>query len=115
LGIDHLHAHFGTNSATVALLARSLAGPQFSFTVHGPEEFDAPLALSLRQKIEGAAFVVAISSFGRSQLCRWVAPAQWDRPVVHGPNQTVSCAVAPPMASASARLGARRKRARPVD
>lgn len=84
LGIDHLHAHFGTNSATVALLARSLAGPQFSFTVHGPEEFDAPLALSLRQKIEGAAFVVAISSFGRSQLCRWVAPAQWDKiKVVH--------------------------------
>ncbi|TXI06592.1 MAG: colanic acid biosynthesis glycosyltransferase WcaL [Pseudorhodobacter sp.] len=84
MGIDHLHAHFGTNSATVALLAKCLAGPQFSFTVHGPEEFDAPLALSLRQKIEGAAFVVAISSFGRSQLCRWAAPAQWDKiKVVH--------------------------------
>ena len=84
LGIGHLHAHFGTNSATVALLARTLGGPQFSFTVHGPEEFDAPLALSLRQKIEGAAFVVAISSFGRSQLCRWVAPAQWEKiKVVH--------------------------------
>ena len=84
MGIAHLHAHFGTNSATVALLARSLAGPQFSFTVHGPEEFDAPLALSLRQKIEGAAFVVAISSFGRSQLCRWVAPSHWDKiKVVH--------------------------------
>lgn len=84
MGIDHLHAHFGTNSATVALLAKALAGPQFSFTVHGPEEFDAPLALSLRQKIEGAAFVVAISSFGRSQLCRWVAPTHWDKiKVVH--------------------------------
>ena len=84
LGISHLHAHFGTNSATVALLARTLAGPQFSFTVHGPEEFDAPLALSLRQKIESAAFVVAISSFGRSQLCRWVPPAYWDKiKVVH--------------------------------
>lgn len=84
MGIGHLHAHFGTNSATVAMLAHDLAGPRYSFTVHGPEEFDAPLALSLREKIEGAAFVVAISSFGRSQLCRWVTPSQWDKiKVVH--------------------------------
>lgn len=84
LGIGHLHAHFGTNSATVALLAQALGGPRYSFTVHGPEEFDAPLALSLRQKIEHAAFVVAISSFGRSQLCRWVGPPHWDKiKVVH--------------------------------
>ena len=84
LGIAHLHAHFGTNSASVALLARLMGGPRYSFTVHGPEEFDAPLALSLREKVEGAAFVVAISSFGRSQLCRWVAPAHWDKiKVVH--------------------------------
>jgi colanic acid/amylovoran biosynthesis glycosyltransferase len=83
-GIGHLHAHFGTNSATVALLANALGGPQFSFTVHGPEEFDAPLALSLRQKIESAQFVVAISSFGRSQLCRWVDAGYWDKiKVVH--------------------------------
>lgn len=84
LGLAHLHAHFGTNSATVALLAHALGGPRFSFTVHGPEEFDAPLALSLGQKIEAAAFVVAISSFGRSQLCRWVGPEHWDKiKVVH--------------------------------
>ncbi|THD83841.1 colanic acid biosynthesis glycosyltransferase WcaL [Aliigemmobacter aestuarii] len=84
LGIDHLHAHFGTNSATVAALAHALGGSQFSFTVHGPEEFDAPLALSLGDKIERAAFVVAISSFGRSQLCRWVASSHWPRiRVVH--------------------------------
>lgn len=83
-GIAHLHAHFGTNSATVAMLAHSLGGPQFSFTVHGPEEFDAPLALSLRQKIESAQFVVAISSFGRSQLCRWVGAKHWDKiKIVH--------------------------------
>lgn len=79
LGIAHLHAHFGTNSATVALLAKTLGGPRYSFTVHGPEEFDAPLALSLREKIEAAEFVVAISFFGRSQLCRWAGPDQWDK------------------------------------
>ena len=84
LGITHLHAHFGTNSTTVAALARVLSGPRFSFTTHGPEEFDAPVALSLGEKVERAAFAVAISSFGRSQLCRWCGPEHWDRiKVVH--------------------------------
>ncbi|MFN3969822.1 MAG: glycosyltransferase [Gemmobacter sp.] len=84
LGITHLHAHFGTNSATVAMLAHALGGPPFSFTTHGPEEFDAPRALSLPEKCARAAFTVAISSFGRSQLCRWSDPAHWPRlRVVH--------------------------------
>jgi colanic acid/amylovoran biosynthesis glycosyltransferase len=83
-GVDHLHAHFGTNGAEVALLVRELGGPPYSFTVHGPEEFDAPEALHLRAKIEKAAFVIAISSFGRSQLYRWIAVDQWPKVrVVH--------------------------------
>src|SRR5262249_55469735 len=61
----HLHAHFGTNPATVALLCRLLGGPPYSFTVHGPEEFDRPEALGLGDKIRHAEFVVAVSDFGR--------------------------------------------------
>ncbi len=84
LKIDHLHAHFGTNSATVAMLAHLLGGPRYSFTVHGPEEFDAPVALALGEKMQHAAFTVAISSFGRSQLYRWAALADWKKlNVVH--------------------------------
>lgn len=84
LGITHLHAHFGTNSATVAMLAAAMGGPRYSFTVHGPEEFDAPVALCLGLKMQRAAFTVAISSYGRSQLCRWAAGADWPRiKVVH--------------------------------
>ncbi len=70
-GVDHIHAHFGTNPAAVAYLCRILGGPSYSFTVHGPEEFDRPLSLSLGEKIHGAAFVVAISFFCQSQLYRW--------------------------------------------
>jgi colanic acid/amylovoran biosynthesis glycosyltransferase len=82
--IAHLHAHFGTNSAEVALLVRALGGPPYSFTVHGPEEFDRPAALHLAAKIRDAAFVIAISSFGRSQLFRWSEPARWPQiEVVH--------------------------------
>jgi len=83
-GVDHLHAHFGTNGAEIALLVRELGGPPYSFTVHGPEEFDAPESLHLRAKVDKAAFVVAISSFGRSQLYRWIAADQWPKVrVVH--------------------------------
>ena len=75
----HLHAHFGTNSAAVALLCFMIGGPPFSFTVHGPDEFDSPRALSLGEKVRGAAFVVAISEFTRSQLCRWADPDDWSK------------------------------------
>jgi colanic acid/amylovoran biosynthesis glycosyltransferase len=81
---SHLHAHFGTNGAEVAMLAHVLGGPVYSFTVHGPEEFDKPQFIGLSEKIRRAKFVVAISSYGRSQLYRWVAHAQWAKvQIVH--------------------------------
>lgn len=77
--VDHVHAHFGTNSATVAMLVHALGGPSFSFHVHGPEEFDKPDLIALADKIERAAFVCAISSFGRSQLYRRVSYEHWHK------------------------------------
>jgi colanic acid/amylovoran biosynthesis glycosyltransferase len=83
-GVGHLHAHFGTNPADVAMLVHALGGPPYSFTVHGPEEFDRPDALGLGEKGRHAAFVVAISSYGRSQLYRWLPHANWGKvKVVH--------------------------------
>jgi len=79
--VQHVHAHFGTNPAAVAMLMRLLGGPTYSFTVHGPEEFDHPVELSLGEKIEHAVAVVAISEFGRSQLYRWISHSRW--PKVH--------------------------------
>jgi len=82
--VNHVHAHFGTNSATVVLLSNRLGGPQYSFTVHGPEEFDKPDFISLGEKIRNSTFVVAISSYGRSQLYRCVEKRYWDKiNVVH--------------------------------
>lgn len=97
-GVTHVHAHFGTNAAAVAMLTRALGGPGYSFTVHGPEEFDAPAALSLGEKIARSAFVVGVSQFGRSQLCRWTPLADWDKvKVVHcGIEPTVFPDPAPP-------------------
>ena len=79
LGVEHVHAHFGTNSAAVAALCHALGGPGFSFTAHGPEEFDRPDLLALDEKIARARFVVGVSSFGRSQLLRRTPVDQWDK------------------------------------
>lgn len=79
LNIPWVHAHFGTNSAEVAMYSQMLGGPRFSFTVHGPEEFDRPELLHLREKIRHATLVVAISSFCRSQLYRWCDWADWQK------------------------------------
>lgn len=77
--VDHLHAHFGTNSATVAYLTHILGGPPYSFTTHGPEEFDKVPAIGLPTKLKHAAAAIAITSFCRSQLMRWMPADQWDR------------------------------------
>jgi glycosyltransferase involved in cell wall biosynthesis len=79
LQIEHVHAHFGTNPAAVAAIVAAWGGPSFSFTVHGPDEFDAPIALSLPAKIAEASFVAAISSYGKSQLMRWSSPDDWSK------------------------------------
>lgn len=86
-GVQHLHAHFGTNPAALAALCRELGAPRFSFTVHGPEEFDKPQFLGLGEKVHRAAFVVAVSSFGKSQLFRWARYADWPK------VQVVRCGV----------------------
>jgi colanic acid/amylovoran biosynthesis glycosyltransferase len=81
-GAVRLHAHFGTNSAEVAMLVHLLGGPPYSFTVHGPQEFERPIGL--REKIRRSAFVVAVSDFGRSQLYMRCAYADWPKiKVVH--------------------------------
>lgn len=93
--IRHFHVHFGTNPAAVARLTKRLCGASYSLTVHGPDEFDAPVPLMLAEKIADAAFVVGVSSFGRSQLMRWSSPAHWPRIAV------VRCGVAHSFASAA--------------
>lgn len=76
-GVQQLHAHFGTNSAEVAMLVHSLGGPPYSFTVHGPEEFMRPMGLT--EKIRRASMVIAISSFGKSQLSLWTPYQGWPK------------------------------------
>jgi glycosyltransferase involved in cell wall biosynthesis len=66
------------------MLAHALGGPSYSFTAHGSETVDNAQMLGLGEKIRRAAFVVAVCSFGRSQLFRWVEHPHWAKiRVVH--------------------------------
>jgi len=78
-GITHLHTHFSTNSAAVAMLCHRLGGPGYSFTAHGPDEFVDWGRSSLALKVSEAGFVVAISEFCRVQLARAAGMEHWDK------------------------------------
>lgn len=78
-GHRHLHIHFCGPVATVGMLASEAWGFSYSLTVHGPDEFYDVEKFYLRQKIEGAKFILCISNFCRSQLMRLSAPEHWDK------------------------------------
>ncbi len=97
-GVQHLHAHFGTNSAEVAMLVHALGATRWSFTVHGPEEFDNVQLIGLAEKIRRCVFVAAVSSYGRSQLYRLVDHQHWSK------VQVVHCGLEPAYYAAPVRL-----------
>ena len=104
-GASHVHGHFGTNSAEVAMLAYALGGPPYSFTVHGTDEFDKLPLLGIGEKVRRAAFVVAASSYGRGQLYRRVDHAYWSKvKVVHCGLEPAFYAVEPTPPAVAARL-----------
>lgn len=77
--LRHVHVHFANAAATVALIAHRAFGFSFSLTVHGPDEFYDVHRLQLKQKCEGAAFVVCISQFARSQLMKLTSVQYWPK------------------------------------
>lgn len=78
-GLSHIHAHFSTNTAAVALLVARLGGPGYSFTAHGPDEFVDPGRASLAMKTHEARFAVAITHFARMQLALSAGMGVWDK------------------------------------
>ena len=69
-GVEHIHTHFSTNPAAVAMLSRRLGGPSYSFTVHGPDELIDTAGNSLELKVRYADCVVAITDYCRDFILR---------------------------------------------
>jgi glycosyltransferase involved in cell wall biosynthesis len=66
--VEHVHAHFSTNPADVALLCHELGGPPFSFTAHGTADLGSAAVESLPAKIGRAAFAIAVCEDGQRKL-----------------------------------------------
>jgi glycosyltransferase involved in cell wall biosynthesis len=74
-GIDHLHAHFANDAATVARMAAALAGVTYSLTAHAKDIFHEDVdPARLARDLTDAAVAVTVSDFNLAHL-RWVAPA----------------------------------------
>lgn len=77
-GIGHMHAHFGSDATTVALLAGRMSGIGFSYTAHARDIYHTYVsptadAAMRRAKIAEAAFVATVSEHNVAHLSR-IAP-----------------------------------------
>jgi colanic acid/amylovoran biosynthesis glycosyltransferase len=91
-GIKHVHVHFANAATSIAMLYAHFGqrdGATWSFTMHGPTEFDNVDSYLLAEKVQRARFVVCISDFARSQLMKLTKPGQWAKLLV------VRCGVDP--------------------
>ena len=80
--ITHVHVHFANAASAVAMLVADFGerdGATWSFTMHGPTEFDDVTRFALAEKIRSARFVACISDYCRAQMMRLVEPSDWDR------------------------------------
>lgn len=83
--ISHLHAHFGQTPATIAWLACEILNrtsdqkTSWSFTIHGFQDFVDDAVARLDLKAASAAFIVCISDYTKSQLCRVTDTRYWHR------------------------------------
>jgi len=67
--IDHIHAHYGSTTSTMAYIISVLTGIPWSFTVH---RWDIPENNLLSLKCRNAVFVRAIDERGREEVIRIV-------------------------------------------
>ncbi len=68
-GVGHLHAHFGTEAAELAMLASRLTAIPYSFTAHAKDIYEQSVDRALlRRKIREASFVVTVSDYNRQHL-----------------------------------------------
>jgi glycosyltransferase involved in cell wall biosynthesis len=69
LGIQHVHVHFATDSAVVALLMRKLGGPSYSLTCHAKDIYRQTVNFRfLDLLVRNSAFVVTVCDANR----RWM-------------------------------------------
>ncbi|PWB49898.1 MAG: colanic acid biosynthesis glycosyltransferase WcaL [Anaerolineales bacterium] len=85
--IQHLHAHFTINAASIALIVARLLNISFSFTAHNIFFTDR---LLLKEKVRESRFIAVISRFSQEYLLRLVPGESW-----RGKTHIVHCGISP--------------------
>lgn len=76
-GIQHVHAHFASMSASVALHVHRLTGISYSVTAHAKDIYHEDVAASdLARKLRPASFAVTVSDFNHRHLTPLVGDTQ---------------------------------------
>jgi len=70
MGIQHIHAHWGSTTATMAYIISQLTGISWSFTLH---RWDIRENNMLKEKVNTAKFVRCISENGRNELLNTIS------------------------------------------
>ncbi|NPV27287.1 MAG: glycosyltransferase [Firmicutes bacterium] len=74
--VEHIHAHWGSTTATMAWIVSELTGIPWSVTLH---RWDIAEKNLLKLKVERAAFVRCISGDGRREVLRIVGETYQDK------------------------------------
>lgn len=77
--LDHVHVHFASQAATVALILTHIVPINLSITVHGPDEFFDVPGFYLTEKIAASRFIACISFFAQSQLMKLTPGRDWHK------------------------------------
>jgi len=78
--IDHIHAHFASTTATVALIASRVSGVPWSFTAHRWDITDNNL---IDCKLQSAAFGRAIDRRGAQELATYAPASEHKLRIIH--------------------------------
>ncbi len=73
-GIQHIHAHFALNAATVAMVIGRLLGITYSSTAHANDIFADPVLLE--EKLKNAKFTITISEYNKRYLQQFASAAK---------------------------------------
>jgi len=74
--VEHIHAHWGSTTATMALVTSELTSIPWSFTLH---RWDIKEDNMLKFKVQKAAFARCIAEDGRSEVLRIIGEAYQDQ------------------------------------
>lgn len=88
-GINHVHVHFSTNAASVAMLAEMMGGPGFSMTVHGPDELAEMTETGMALKARRAQAIAAITEYCRGVVIKEAGES------VSGKTHIIRCGIDP--------------------